>query len=76
MKYEIDLEAVLPLISTVIIEADSDEEAEAIAIEMAKRPGFFWIHCTYDCIRNFEAVEISSYDGDDEADNTEGDEDE
>ncbi|MBU9118365.1 hypothetical protein KTD15_06100 [Burkholderia multivorans] len=76
MKYEIDLEAVLPLISTVIIEADSEEEAEEIAIEMAKSPGFFWLQCSHDCIRNYEAVEVSWYEGDDEAYNTEGDEDE
>ncbi|WP_202756927.1 hypothetical protein [Burkholderia cenocepacia] len=72
MKYEVSLEAVWPQIATVIIEADSEEEAEEIALEMAEEGEIDWNPCDSDCIRSFEVVDVEDYEGDEEADNTEG----
>ncbi|MGU4699069.1 hypothetical protein K6L09_20600 [Burkholderia cepacia] len=72
MKYEVSLEAVWPQIATVIIEADSEDEAEEIALEMAEEGEIDWNGCDSDCIRNFEVVYMDDYEGDEEADNIEG----
>jgi len=69
MKYEVSLEAVWPVIKTLIIEADSEDEAEDIALQMAQDNEVDWDMCSSDCIRNFDAVYTEDYEGDEEADN-------
>ncbi|MDN8015407.1 hypothetical protein QZN08_13285 [Burkholderia multivorans] len=76
MKYEVSLEAVWPQLATVIIEADSEEEAEEIALEMAEDGEIDWSPCDSSCIRSFDATYTEEYEGDEEALNTEGEDDE
>lgn len=69
MKYEVSLEAIWPVIKTLIIEAESMGEAEDIALQMAKDDEVDWDMCSSDCIRSVEAVDVEYYEGDEEADN-------
>lgn len=47
MKYKVSLQAVHPLIQTVIIEANSEFEADEIALQMAKNDEVEWIYCDW-----------------------------
>ena len=69
MKYEVSLEAVWPVTKTVIIEAESQGEAEDIALQMAEDQEIDWDLCSSDCVRSFEAIDVDDYDGDEEAKN-------
>lgn len=76
MKYKISLQAVHPMIKDVIIEAENEFEADEIALQMAQNNEIDWIYCDSDCIRDFEVIIGEDYEGEEEADNIEGDEDE
>ena len=68
MKFELYMEGMLPQIATVIIEAETEEEAEEIALLMAKEGDINWEDCDDSCYRT-EVVEISRAEEDAEADN-------
>ncbi|WP_374553321.1 hypothetical protein [Aquitalea pelogenes] len=72
MKYEVIIEAVWPVQKVLIIEAENEDDAEDIAIEMAEDCEIDWDLCSSDCIRSFDVVQMDEYDGDDEADNEQG----
>jgi len=69
MKYKVSLQAVHPLIQTVIIEANSEFEADEIALQMAKNDEVEWIYCDWECVRDFEVIVAEDYLGDEEAEN-------
>jgi hypothetical protein len=68
MKYEIQMEGMLPQVATVIIEADDEDEAESIALSMAEDGDIDWEDCDYSCFRT-EVVDIDEYEGEQEAEN-------
>ncbi len=68
MKFELFMEGMLPQIATVIIEAETEEEAEEIALLMAKEGDINWEDCDDSCYRT-EVVEMSRAEEDAEADN-------
>lgn len=68
MKFELYMEGMLPQIATVIIEAESEEEAEEIALLMAKEGDIDWEDCDDSCYRT-EVVEVGRAEEDAEADN-------
>ena len=68
MKFEIQMEGMLPQVATVIIEADDEDEAESIALSMAEDGEIDWEDCDYSCYRT-EIVEMSSAEEDAQADN-------
>lgn len=74
MKYEVDLDGYLPQTATIVIEADSEEEAEEIALEIAEEEPWIipWNDCDYSCRRN-EVVDAYEYHGEDEELNIEKD---
>lgn len=75
MKYEITLLASLLPTATVIIEANSLEEAQDIALEMADEEKIDWDK-DYCDLEGIEVMTAEEYEGEEEALNTEGDEDE
>ena len=68
MKFELYMEGYLPQTATLIIEAKDEDEAEEIALIMAKEGDIDWESCDYSCYRT-EVVEISRAEEDEEADN-------
>jgi hypothetical protein len=62
MRYEVFLESYVPQLSTVIVEADGEEQAKAIALTKAEQGNVFWEDCDSSC-RDIEISDVEILEG-------------
>lgn len=67
MKFKVSLEGYLPQLGEYVVDADSEEEAEEIALAIAEDEPWEidWIDCDPSCRRN-EVTEVEEFDEDED----------